>query len=271
LVGRRVKLALQGLAARFGPLLASAGLACAVSGCRIDSAGPAWLETHGGAVVSAIAASPRGVIGAGTARVYYYPGVFGQPWAELLSLSAQKVAASPSASYALDSHGYVWRASVGAGPVRWDSSNEWRVTALAADEQDRLFVIADGVPKRARNQRLSGVPCAERSVAVAASERGLFVISESGVLMMAAGDSPCAPLATPGKVTSVAAFGTRLAIVVNQVAYRRVGERWEALPKPRRFRDSGVTTEDVKDVAQSKDNLWVRDDDGFVYILSDST
>jgi hypothetical protein len=239
--------------------------------CRIQPAGIYWIEAHGRGQLTSMVASPRGVIGIGlNGIIYRTPGTFGNPWPELARVPARALAASPAASYVLDHQKYVWRLKPLGRPQRVDGSVEWQADFIAADEMDRLFVISNGEAKAIEAGAAVPVACADRAIAIAPARAGLYLLTEEGAIRKAV-RSACETIESPGPVTSLAAFDHELAIVVGGVPHRRKDGRWQELPRPRRYRDTEVLNVDVAQVAVSRNTLWGRDPEGFVYVLSDAS
>jgi hypothetical protein len=147
-------------------------------------------------------------------------------------------------------------------------SESWAATRIAANEKDVLFVIANSVVKRAEGTQLVPVACTNPAAALSASEAGVYVVGVDGRLQLANG-TECRDIAVPGKVTSVASFDQSLAVVSEGIVYRRKSGAWREVAQPVRYREDARTRSKVSDVSMSKNTLWARDTEGFVFMLSE--
>jgi hypothetical protein len=242
-----------------------------LAACRFTPDQVRWIEAHGDATVREIAASPRGVEAVGTnGRIYRSPGAWAKPWVERFDIPSTQVAASPRATYFVDTEGVLWRGGVGK-PVRWKSSAAWGIADLAVTEADDIYVISSGRVGRVQAQTLTLLPCATVVSALAASVEGVYAVTvDKQLLRMDQSESGCQAVDVPGPVTSVAAYGDRLAVVSRGVAHVRRDGRWQALPDPVLYREErGQQTFKLASVAMSRNTLWARDEEGHVFMLSD--
>jgi hypothetical protein len=260
------------LVVRKGIAVALLGVTAAYfTACRILPTEDYWIESHGEAALSQIAASPRGVDGIGGSRdVYHYPGDFAVPWRLFHRTAAKYVGASPRATYVLDEQGFISEVAANGVARRWDYSDRWHVTAVTADEQDQVYVIANARAWKVSGTELTPLPCAGAVSAIGAASRRVYVVSPDGALSIADGGE-CKRMDAPGAVTSVGAFGDRLAVVVGGRAYRRLDGRWRKLSLPVRYRSTAQTLMQIAEVTLSANCLWVRDTEGFVYVLSEAS
>ncbi|HMJ10686.1 MAG TPA: hypothetical protein VK524_04720 [Polyangiaceae bacterium] len=242
--------------------------AFSLQACRFARDEPSWVEAHGNVSVRQIAASARGVDAVGNdKRIYRYPGPYGTPWHEISTTESVAAAASPEATYIIDTSAFVWRLGPGA-PQRWDFSQNWAATAIAVDESDRVYVISQSRAARVVGAHLQVLACSEPVIALAACGAHAFVVSAKGQLFRAE-DSACRELRVPGAVHSVAAYGQRLAIASGGIAYLQGKDGFDALPTPILYRETGRKLTDVLEVSVSKNTLWARVSEGHVVMFSE--
>lgn len=248
-------------------VLVAAGM---IAACRVQPPENYWIETHGEMRLSRITASPQGAIGVGRdGDLYVYPGSFAVPWRRLFESSARAAGASASRTYLIAEDGGISVANARGTTKAWDHSHSWHAEAIAVDEGDNVFVIAERRAHVVSGKELQALPCDEGSVAVGAAKGVAYVISSDGGLFKA-NKEVCEPVATPGRVSSVAAFGRRVAIVVEGSVYDQAAAgSWRLLPRPVRYRFDGDLRVSVAEVAVSANSIWARDADGFVYVLSE--
>ena len=242
-------------------------LLCAA--CRTLLAEDYWIEAHGQAAVRQVAASPRGIDVIGTNReLFHYPGDFGVPWKPLKRMAAQAIATSLRSIYALDADGFVSVIALSGASKRLDHSGSWHATALACDEGGQLYVVADARAWQVRGKQLVALACAGPATTLAAAQGRVYVVSPEGALSVADGNS-CQAMPAPGALTSVSAFEERLTCTAAGRVYEHSNGGWRVLPRPVRYRSTGRTEVSVVQVATSAQSIWVRDAEGFVYVLSE--
>src|SRR5690606_33165857 len=146
--------------------------------------------------------------------VYLYPGSFAVPWRRLTQSDARTVAASPSRTYLINSKGGVSVMNSRGTIKDWEHSQSWNVQAIAADENDTVFVLSEGSLYIVAGKELEPMPCSDEGKAVSAAEGAAYFVSASGELYRADRES-CIPIPAPGRVSAVASFRERLVIVVD--------------------------------------------------------
>jgi hypothetical protein len=255
-------------------LVVAAGLAVAL-GCRFQAPGAYWIEAHGDGHAVRVAGRPAGVVALGPdARLWIYPTDYSQPWRRFDSEAVNALAASTDAVYIITAGGQVSRSADGPW-VAYGGSVGWGATALAASEDDHLFVVVGGRPHRVEGDQLQDAPCggvAATSIAAGAGGE-LYVIDVMGRLNR--GDaSSCAQVDTPVPAKQVAVGGGRVVLVgTDGSAWRRRGaEPWRALPPVIRYRPGSRGVKVLAaEVSLSATCTWLLDRDGDVFVLSDET
>jgi hypothetical protein len=257
--------------ARLGLSLVVAAVAM---GCRFQAPGAYWIEAHGEGRAVRLAGHPAGVAAIGPdARLWMYPTDYARPWTRFGTVEAKAVAASSAALYAISSNGEVLRLVGNGRGHAYAGSAGWGPSAIAASEDDRVFLVVGGRTRRVEGDDLTDAPCGSVAATAIAASRGdeLYVVDGSGVLYRGAA-SVCAPVATPTRLRDVAAFPGRVVIVgTDGTVWRRRGEQpWQALPAPRKYRPAAVSRPAVQ-AALSVTSTWLLDQDGAVFVLSDET
>lgn len=245
------------------PLLALTGV---LAGCRIQSPELSWVECYGHAQAIDLAASAHGVVAVGThGKTYRYPGEWSSPWYEVSGTQGKAVASSSEAVYVLANDGSIERTRWSDKSVaKWPWASAWRATALAADERDELFVLANGAAQRVRGHDLVPLACPPRAMAIAAGEGDAYVVIDGAVKR--AREDRCEDVPTPPRVSSLTVYGPLMAVVTPQGPVRRDATgAWTALPTVAKPGPGGR----VVDLRMSRYWVWARDEEQHVYVLSE--
>lgn len=257
-------------------LAASTGWASA--GCRIaDPTVPEWIEAHGRGQILAISADAEGAFAVGTnRRIYIYPGAFMQPWQERFSQEAVAIAAGGGAVLWIAPDGPLRTGRTNLPVRELPGSRDWHASSVGVGPDGSLYAVANGQAWGIVSDTLSDPICDPgNAVGVAAAGRTTYVWRADGTVVARSGGpgSPCAPVAVPFPVTSVAASGEQVAAVDRQgTVWRRRGGNWQALPRARVYRPDQLPYDTViRSIAMSPTVLWGRSDEGLAFILSDPT
>jgi hypothetical protein len=246
-----------------------------LGGCRIQSAAPYWLETHGHAVGLRVAGWPSGALLIGSDRqLWSYPGPWSNPWVMQPRLhELRAIAASDSAGYALLSDGEVARYAAG----RWkpyDGSQAWGASEIGVTDDDRVLLIVAGKLRALERGELKALGCdAVVSVAVAGTHSDVaFVLDRDGALYQST-PGRCDKIEAPARLQRIAARSNRLlAVGVDGSLWRRRRGSWTKLPPPFKYRAGQVATATrAQDVGVSAYSSWLVDNEGSVFLLSDET
>ena len=245
----------------------------ALSGCRIRSNGPRWIETHGHAQVTRLAGGPLGLLAIGTnGLVYNYPE-FGSVWHEWNNrLHPRAIAGSRQGLAYADQEGHVGKGNHGhVGNPEWTLSAP--ATALASDaDGNNLYAVAEGHVSRLLPGGPDPGPCPElRAVSIAVALDQLWV-SDGQHLYRATGSS-CTPApGAPDRVVRMSGLGQRLFVVTDAGdVFRLQGSAWQPLPRPLKFRpDQFPRLHPVQDVAVTGTAAWAVDDEANVFVFSES-
>jgi hypothetical protein len=203
--------------------------------------------------------------------VYHYPGTFGDPWPRLIERETRRIAAGKRVIYMLGRDGEISRWQAGAVSTIAGSS-AWGVSEIAADEQDRLYVIAEGRVRRVEGKSLIDTACSNlQATALAATGDTTYVVA--GDALMRARGGQCTPAQPPlPGIASVAARGARL-YAVNRAGqgFRLTGAAWEPLPAPVIGRPNHLfKTKPLSEISLGEWNVIARDDEGHIFLLSES-
>lgn len=246
-----------------------------LAACRIEPEATQWVETHGEWSFQSIAAWPEGAWAVGMDdRVFRYPGEWGSPWNRPLAITGKQVVASPNFAYVLGADGTLRRAA-GAEVFSYEQSAQWQIKAMAAGQDDSLFVISNGQVKRVTD-RLQDAACNEEAVSIAVGRTGLQFVTKEGTLRRQQSDGSCTNVALPqgALARQVAAHGTRLAFVSQEgrgFLRNADGEAWIPLPRPRTFRsDHLVSSRAIRDISLSELYMWALDTGGRAFLLSEA-
>jgi hypothetical protein len=225
-----------------GRLGLSLVVAILAMGCRFRSPGAYWIEAHGEGRAVRLAGRPAGVA---SAAVYVI-----SPNGEVVRV--------------VDGRGTAY-----AGSVGWGSS------AIAASEDDRLFVVVGGRTRQVDGADLKDAPCGSVAATAIAAAGGdeIYVVDGVGALYRGTANA-CAPVATPTPLRDVAAFpGRVVAVGRDGTVWRRRGEQpWQPLPAAVEYRPGGVESpRPAVQAALSATCTWLLDQDGAVFVLSDET
>jgi hypothetical protein len=258
--------------APWSPALLAAGVAVAL-GCRIQSPGAYWIEAHGDGRAQHVAGRPAGVVAVGAdQRLWIYPTDYARPWRQIQAETFRAVTASTAAIYVITASGEVSRSA--DGPlVPYGGSVGWGSTALAASEDDHLFVVVGGKAHRVEGEQLQDAPCGDITAAGIAAGGGSELYVVDGMGRLHRGDaSGCAPVETPVTVRQVAVNGGRVVMVGTDgsVWRRRGADPWHALPPAIRYRPGSLGVKVLAaEVGLSTTCTWLLDRDGNVFVLSD--
>jgi hypothetical protein len=251
-----------GLAA--GLLLASTGSAC------VRRAEPYWIEAHGHASSTDVAASSLGVFGLSPQhRLLSYPRAWAAPWT-----TEDDGALTAIASYREQLVGLTTdHTLVRLRPKHVDLPvhGTAQLSKLALGDEDHLFVLADGHLRRLDGAELVSTPCSDLSATdLAAAHQSSWVVADEQ-LYRDDGQHCDKVSDAPPHVTSVAASPTLLAVTdASGVASIRGGHGWVRLTEPRRYRvDVLPTRTRIQKLAISETTTWALDADGSVFLLSE--
>lgn len=258
--------------------LAAVATACVVvssSACRFEPDRTEWVETHGEWQFRSLSAWPEGAWAIGLDdRVFRYPGQWGEPWNRPLPVSGRIVAASPNAAFVLGNDAILRRVR-GQDVFAFPGSADWQITAVAAGEDDSLYVVADGRVKKVADA-LQGAACDEPATAVAVGGHALLFVTPAGKLRRQNANGGCEDVALPDgrRVRQVAAFRDRVALVDSDgkgLLRNRADDPWIALPAPRLYRSAEpVRVLSLRQVSVSALYTWGLDDEGHAFLLSEA-
>jgi hypothetical protein len=207
-------------------------------------------------------------------RVFRYPGEWGSPWNRPLTITGKQLAASPRFAYVLGADGTLRRAQ-GADVFTYEGSTEWQIKALAAGQDDSLFVITKGKVKKV-SPELQEAACNEEATSIAVGSTGLAFVTPEGILRRQLGNGSCTTIVLPqgALARQVAAYGTRMAFVSRDgrgFLKKSESDAWVPLPRPRTFRsDQPVRSRPIRDITLSELYVWALDTDGHAFLLSEA-
>jgi len=246
-----------------------------LAACRFEPDATQWVETHGEWSFQSIAAWPEGAWAVGMDdRVFRYPGEWGSPWNRPMAVMGKQVAASPNFAYVLGADGTL-RRTRGEEVFTYEQSTEWKIKAMAAGQDDSLFVISNGKVKRVAAD-LQDAACNEEAVSIAVGSAGLVFVTKERTLRRQQGDGGCTNVALPQGALArhVAAYGTRLAVVTADgrgYLKNAPNDAWSALPRPRTFRsDHLVSSRPIREISISELYVWALDTGGHAFLLSEA-
>jgi hypothetical protein len=244
-------------------------------GCRFMPKGAHWIEGHGGGRALRIAGRPAGVMAIGMdGTLFSYPTDYAHPWRLEGPQQVREIASSLVALYAIGTGGDLWRVSGGQW-APYAGSVAWGATAIAASDDDHLFVVVGGKSRRVDGSELKDAPCGDvaATAMAAATADEIYVIDASGGLHHGVA-SGCTLVTTPGPLRNVAVSVGRLVVVTTagSVWRRRGEETWRALPVAREYRSGAYPLEVLAaQVTLSANSTWLLDQAGSVFVLSDET
>ncbi len=243
--------------------------------CRFArSDAPEWIEAHGRGQLVAIAADFEGAIAVGgNRRIYRYPGGYGQPWQERFQQDAALIAAADGVVAWTGLDGVVRISDNGGAPREIPASGAWQASALALGPRGALYVVSQARAVPVVGDRLGEAICDGAPVrTIAAGSPGVYLVRDDGTVTLQR-DKECQPVEVPFQVTSLAAADADLAAIDQHgQSWRRIGPRWQRLPRPRVFRpDQFPTRTRVTQVALTSSVLWALTEGGLVFMLSDPT
>jgi hypothetical protein len=263
---------------RLGSVAVVVALTVAVTvagACRFQAPGAYWIEAHGEGRAVRLAGYPAGVVAIGPdARLWAYPTDYARPWSHLGAADARAIAASSAALYIISPSNQVTRV-VGGNERVYAGSVGWGPSAIAAGDDDSLFVVVGGHTRRVHGDDLTDAPCGDIvATSIAAASGGeIYVLDAAGGLYRGTA-SGCARVPAPAPLRDVAAFPGRVVVVGQDggVWRRRGEEPWRALPAAVKYRPgrAGVSAPAVQ-AALSATCTWLLDMEGAVFVLSDET
>jgi len=247
-----------------------------VEACRIRSPTPYWIEAHGHAQGSRIAGWSGGVLLLnGSQQLSAYPGHWNDPWlAQPSTRALRAVTAAATVAFGLSTDGRLLRFADQHWSTREGVERAKNVTEIAATEDNRLLVLADGKLMQLNDRTLEDLGCdSVAGVAISGgAEHESFVVDRDGGLYLSTAGH-CDPIATPTPLRRIAGHADRLlAVAANGSVWRRRQGSWTQLPLPLKYRPGqSAKKTHAADVALSAYSTWLLDDEGSVFLLSDET
>jgi hypothetical protein len=245
----------------------SVGVICValVSGCRIARSEARWVEAHGAAEMSQIAASPRGVDGYGSASVRHYPGGYADPWTLAWTGQAISLAATLEATYTLTTTGDVVRTQNGSSNV-WRATGGRRLSSIHGGLTNELFGISQGVPLRLSEYGEHALACRGPALQITALDTDAYVLNQDGSVEVDR-SGRCERVSLPSKASAIAVNHGSFYFLAGDAAYERQGDAVTKLPNPIVYRGNRRDVTHLASLSASENILWARSTEGFVFQL----
>lgn len=220
-----------------------------------------------------IAGGPIGLFGIGSNGLVYGFPEFGGVWREWHNrLKPRVLASSRRGLLYADDTGHVGEGNRG----RLDTHSwtlEGPVSALATNaDGSSMYAVSKGRIMSLQTDTAVPGPCAELRVTALAVSSSKLWVSDGQRVFVANGSSCDAAPGAPPRIQRLAAYGDRvLALDDAGDVFRLRDGAWKKLPRPLKFHPDRIPEIHVAtDVAVSASAEWLRDDEGNVFVLSES-